>query len=125
MTTIDELDDLLILFTNRRLSTATENRDTPGDDAGSAAISVFPNPSGNAMTIDLSGLASAGTIIEIYDVAGRRIRTLHNGVSGRNKMRLLWDGLDQSGKVVPTGAYLVRARNGSRTSSRVLTRINH
>jgi flagellar hook assembly protein FlgD len=47
--------------------------------------------------------------IAVYDLAGRRVRTLHDGPeqTGRYEDKS-WDGRDEEGKIVPPGMYIVR-----------------
>lgn len=50
--------------------------------------------------------------IEIYDIAGREVRTINwqQGLTqtGRNDFAIPWDGRDDQGKIVPYGIYIVR-----------------
>ncbi|MGQ9809894.1 MAG: glucodextranase DOMON-like domain-containing protein [bacterium] len=50
--------------------------------------------------------------IEIYDIAGREVRTIHwqQGLTGtgRNDFAIPWDGRDDNGKIVPYGIYVIR-----------------
>ncbi len=50
--------------------------------------------------------------IEIYDIAGREVRTINwqQGLvgKGRNDFAIPWDGKDDNGRVVPYGIYVIR-----------------
>ncbi len=46
--------------------------------------------------------------LSIYNLNGQLIRTLVNGEKRSGKYKVLWDGKDDSGKVVPSGLYLYK-----------------
>ena len=52
----------------------------------------------------------ANALIEIFDVSGRRVRVLHEGVLAAGARTLFWDGRHDNGAQAHTGVYLVRAR---------------
>jgi len=55
------------------------------------------------------GVASAGRVqISLYDVAGRRVRTLADRVFPAGEHELQWDGTDDAGGHVARGVYFVR-----------------
>jgi len=58
------------------------------------------------------GIAHAGRVrICIYDVAGRRVRTLADRVFPAGEQVLRWDGTDDGGTKVGRGVYFVRSSN--------------
>jgi hypothetical protein len=70
----------------------------------------FPNPTTIGATIDFC-INSAGSVsVSIYGTKGNVIRRLIalNCSSGNN--RIIWDGLDNSGKSVQNGAYFYEVR---------------
>jgi flagellar hook assembly protein FlgD len=46
--------------------------------------------------------------LAIHDLAGRRVALLVDGISGKGPGKAEWGGLDESGKPVAAGQYLVR-----------------
>lgn len=53
--------------------------------------------------------ASAGVLrIGIYDVGGRRVRALVDGVQAPGERWVSWDGTNDLGRAVPPGMYLLR-----------------
>jgi flagellar hook assembly protein FlgD len=50
--------------------------------------------------------------IEIYDGAGRRVKTLLSGVVDRGIYQLEWDGRDDKERQVSSGIYFVRMKAG-------------
>jgi len=66
----------------------------------------------------LLALPAAGEVrVEVFDVRGARLRTLHAGWLVAGEHRLRWDGKNESGGPAAPGLYLIRAtsRTGSAT----------
>ena len=81
--------------------------------------SPFPQPSRGAVTLQYSLGISTPVKATIHDVRGRRIRTLESSVTfGPGDHVLKWDGLDDRGRGVETGFYLVRIEAGGLSQSR-------
>ncbi len=68
------------------------------------------------------GLPRAGrALLRVYDVRGRAVRTLIDGVIGAGDHAARWDGRDSAGHPVPAGIYFYRLEAGSEMrASRVL-----
>jgi hypothetical protein len=88
--------------------------DSPAFGAG--RLVNYPNPFNPSTTIALwlgaDGASSAGrdVTLEIYSVAGLRVRTLFAGALPPGKNEMLWDGKDDRGAVVAAGVYIGVAR---------------
>jgi hypothetical protein len=60
--------------------------------------------------------------IEIYDIAGRQVRTLEWQVNisystvGRSPVDIVWDGRDETGETVPYGVYILRVEARFKTA---------
>lgn len=127
MTAIDELEDLLILFTNRPLTTSVKTLESPGGEqrngpGAEPRVILFPNPFRTVVTINVDVLSPVDLAVEVFDAAGRQIRSLESRIDGQVQTRQQWDGLDQFGYPVPAGAYLIRVSAGGRSTSRLLIR---
>ena len=48
---------------------------------------------------------SADTTVSVYDTNGLKIRTLYSGWKDKGEHNINWDGRDESGEIVPDGAY--------------------
>jgi hypothetical protein len=83
--------------------------------AGRAAepLSASPNPFRSAVALRLASTEPAQVLVEICDVAGRRVRRLH-GSSGGGRQEIMWDGRSDGGDSASPGVYLVRAQVGAR-----------
>ncbi len=104
LSVVDELADSLFVFFNQPPSSAPEV-EAPRQGA---TLLVRPNPvpPGATAVLELSGLGDAARI-DVFTVAGRRVRRLHDGpLPGGG---LVWDGRDDASRPVPSGVYLVRA----------------
>lgn len=45
--------------------------------------------------------------LEVYDVKGRKLRSLADGILVSNRGSLIWDGKDETGRWVPSGIYIL------------------
>jgi len=83
-----------------------------GDGAVPAQFAVFqnqPNPFNPATVIRFEVPRNAGTVsLEIYDLTGRKVRTLHQGPLGPGRHEMTWRGRDDSGRPVSSGVYFYR-----------------
>ena len=48
--------------------------------------------------------------VQVFDVRGRLVRSLHEGPLEAGPHDLAWDGRDDRGAALASGVYLVRAR---------------
>jgi hypothetical protein len=68
----------------------------------------WPNPFATTLLlqVDLPQVSRARLVI--YDVAGRRVRTLVDGTLSAGRHPILWDGRDDTGRQTAAGRYFVR-----------------
>ncbi|MEZ5063886.1 MAG: T9SS type A sorting domain-containing protein [bacterium] len=64
------------------------------------------------LELDISSVDPRPVSITVYDVTGRRVRDVHNGVLAPGSHRLLWDLTQDSGRPVASGMYFVRVASG-------------
>lgn len=77
---------------------------------------VGPNPSRDRTTLDFFLPAAAPARLALYDVAGRRVRTLLDRDVAAGPRSVEWDLRDGGGTRVPAGIYLARLEQGDRTA---------
>lgn len=77
-----------------------------------------PNPFGSRTFFSFSLPRQAGVSLVIYDLSGRRVRSLANGSLGRGTHGREWDGTDQRGNRVGNGVYLALLRSDGRSQAR-------
>ena len=69
----------------------------------------YPNPFNPATQIRVSLENVASLTLEVFDISGKRIATLHEGRLAAGSHEFEWRGQDQSGNIVPSGIYFYRA----------------
>jgi hypothetical protein len=77
-----------------------------------AIESNYPNPFNSATTL-IYAVANLGPLpaqinIDIYDVQGRKVRTLVDERKEVGRHRIIWDGRDDSGNELSSGIYFAR-----------------
>jgi flagellar hook assembly protein FlgD len=65
-------------------------------------------------TLDRASQAS----LAVYDISGRVVRTLADGMAQAGVHTAVWDGRDDAGRSVPSGIYLLRVRSEAGTQTR-------
>lgn len=75
-------------------------------------IAVWPNPSAGTVFFRLDPPAAGPVILEVLDVAGRRLATLESSRTLGGRAVLSWNGRDDRGRPAPAGLYLVRGGHG-------------
>ncbi len=68
----------------------------------------YPNPFNGTTTIKFSLPEIAYVVVEVYDVLGRRVRTLIDGTMTAQTGEVQWNGRDHSGTELGSGVYLLR-----------------
>jgi len=69
---------------------------------------VYPNPFAREMRISYQLASSSRVSLAVYDVAGRAVCGLVDGVSEPGYYAINWDACDDRGRKVPAGVYFVR-----------------
>jgi hypothetical protein len=70
----------------------------------------YPNPFNPVTTIEFNMPRRDHVTVEVFDLLGRRVLTLINGVLPAGTHRVEWNGLDEEGRSVASGVYLYRLR---------------
>ena len=75
-----------------------------------ASFAVYPNPFNPRTTVAFAlPRADVRAAVVVYDLRGRRVRTLHDGIAETADLELTWNGTDDRGARVSSGVYLIRA----------------
>ncbi|MBL0174623.1 MAG: T9SS type A sorting domain-containing protein [Ignavibacteria bacterium] len=69
------------------------------------AMTVFPNPFTEFVTIVATGSIQNSSSFAVHDVYGREIRRIPVSGNLGTETRTFWDGRDYRGAQVPTGMY--------------------
>jgi hypothetical protein len=75
---------------------------------GGLSIDAFPNPASPAIRIECMLPAAGPVRVGVYDLAGRRVRLLHDGPSPGRALALTWDGHDERGLALAPKVYVIR-----------------
>lgn len=98
-----------------------------GDGAlpeASGLSACFPNPFNPTTTIRYALAKNAEVELVVYDLNGRRVRTLLSGEQVEaGQHEAVWRGLDDQGRAAAAGVYLCRLRIGEETDSLRMTLI--
>jgi bacillopeptidase F len=110
------LDNIAVSDTACAASTGTE-----APVARGPLLRAGPNPFVGSLGLAVDALPGADLRLEVFDVAGRRVRVLHEGpwVAGP----LAWDGRDEARRPAAAGVYLVRAAAGTQTAVRRVVKL--
>ncbi len=144
-TTLDSGDSLSISFVPREAASGTNRsyfltirgsllaRNAQGTSSEAALLAsagtaapefglgpARPNPSTGSTVIVYSLATAVPTELAIYDVTGRRVRTLVSAEQPAGVYENVWDGRDEGGRAVSAGVYFYRLSAGHWQSERKL-----
>ncbi len=71
-------------------------------------VGNYPNPFNPSTTISYHLAKAASVNLEVYDMMGRKIRTLIDGSKSAGYFSVVWNSKDESGRDVSSGVYLYR-----------------
>jgi hypothetical protein len=78
-------------------------------------LGAAPNPFNPSTELRFELERSGAVTLEIYDVGGRRVRTLLDGAwRGAGEHAATWDGRDDRRRALSSGTYIGRLRAGGR-----------
>lgn len=79
------------------------------------SISAFPNPFNATQTYEVTVPLHEAFSVVIYDIMGRQIITIAEGIGTGSREKLSWNGKDQNGANVSSGVYIVRLQSKIRS----------
>jgi hypothetical protein len=79
-----------------------------------------PNPFNPVTVIQYQLPQQADVRLEIYNVAGKLVRTVVDGPQDAGYKSVTWDGTDQSGRKVASGVYLYRLQAADQVSQKMM-----
>jgi hypothetical protein len=99
----------------------------PPDEPESYSLQSQPNPFvtySDPETRILFRLKSPSNVeIAVYDILGRRIKTLTSAEYGPGESQVIWDGRNARGEAAASGHYICRMKTSSGETSRVIVLI--
>jgi hypothetical protein len=79
-----------------------------------ALVQNYPNPFNPATTIQYELAVPSDVTLRVFDLAGHAVRTLVDGESmSKGSHEVIWRGRDDTGRLMPGGAYLVQMDAGN------------
>jgi hypothetical protein len=81
----------------------------------------YPNPFNPTTRIQFSLETQQQARVTVYDLMGRPVRTLFDGVKAAGQHEAEWDGKNEFGSSVSSGMYMCRLTAGQKTSIRKIT----
>ena len=109
------LDDMYLVAAQSSggVTAVQEEGDQSGAPQKFALDLNYPNPFNSSTTIRYRIEEPGRVRLEIFDVQGKKVKTLAHGYTGLGVYQVEWDGADASGKPVATGVYIVRLQKGT------------
>ena len=99
---------------------------SPSDTGVHAAPAVrlvpnWPDPFNPTTSLRVEAPPGVRVRLEVFDVAGRRVRVLWNEVLAGGEQDVQWDGRDDDGSQLPSGVYVARMQAGTEVRTDRLT----
>ena len=113
-----ENSNALPILDEVRLDSVTGVEHSPALPRAISLEQNYPNPF-NARTVIPYQLPTGSRVrLEIFDVLGRKVRTLASGQRPGGEHRVAWDGTRGDGRAVASGVYLYRLETGESVQAR-------
>jgi len=90
-------------------------------EAGTLTVTAFPNPFNPSTRIAWDLPRSGRMVLTLHDLGGRRVRTLVDGDRPAGSGSRVWDGRDDTGRTLPSGAYVFQLLTAGQRRSGGLT----
>ncbi len=88
----------------------------PGDLPSVVSLSQnLPNPFRGATGISYTLPTDCDVVLQVYNVAGRLVRTLVNGRQPAGRWTIAWDGMDERARPVSSGVYFYSLKTDGKT----------
>ena len=80
-------------------------------------FAAAPNPFQNATTFSFQTLVSEAVTLEVYDIMGRKVRSLIAETLPTGRYQLTWDGTEATGSKAKAGIYITKLTIGERAET--------
>lgn len=119
------LENVILLGENCRVFTLTDVEEINAPQNlipdSYSLFQNYPNPFNLKTEISYQIPEASAVNLSIYNLLGEEIITLVDKQQDAGKYKVLWDGKDKNGTVLPTGVYLYRVQTDQYAKSRKLT----
>jgi PKD repeat protein len=82
-----------------------------GGGGAAVSASAAPNPFNPQTKVNYTLKSAGQTTVKIFSLEGRLVKTLHDGFSPAGTSELHWNGLDNTGRAVPSGVYFLHVQS--------------
>ena len=90
----------------------------PRKETTIARITNVPNPFGGTTQILFYLNRNSRVVITAYDIRGRSVAQVFEGMLPQGPNAVMWDGLSDSGQELPSGIYFFRFEAGKFAATR-------
>ena len=93
------------------VATRAEHQDVLQIGVGSVVLTPNGDERNDVVGLGYSLVELTGpswVVVAVWDLSGRLVRQVYEGLDGIGAYERVWDGLDESGRLVPPGLYLYR-----------------
>lgn len=110
------------IYTTKRLARpdVMTSTDEPFITNTAQLFGNYPNPFSQSTNIEFSVDEPTSVWLQVYDLQGRKVRTLVNSMRQEGHYTERWDGRDDAGQLLPNGLYVYELRAGQRYANRKL-----
>jgi len=92
------------------------------DLAETTLFAPYPNPGNPGTTIQFGLKEPSRVTLVVYNVLGRKVRTLLDDSRPAGLWDVIWDGRNTSGSMVSSGVYVIRLQTGAQDIRRRMIR---
>ncbi|MFO7626181.1 MAG: FlgD immunoglobulin-like domain containing protein, partial [Candidatus Fermentibacteraceae bacterium] len=78
---------------------------------------VSPNPFSSSTSVVFQSPGLSSMTFQVFDIAGRLVRTQSIGNSPAGQHTITWDGRDSQGAELASGVYFIRLRGAEQQAS--------
>jgi len=104
----------LYLYINSEITSVADWELKPVDNY---SLEAYPNPFNPGTQIRIETKEAQNTTIEIFNLLGEKVKTLHNDYLPAGSNYFYWYGDNNSGEILPSGIYLISAYSASNTKA--------
>lgn len=90
---------------------------------GASPLRAWPNPFTSATTLRYQSPRDAAVCVAVFDVTGRRVRTLLDRHQSGGPHEITWNGTDDTGRALPTAPYFIKLHTAGSSETLPVLRI--
>ncbi len=93
----------------------------PSFQKSPSSLAIYPNPFASETTIRFAISERSKVSLTVFDLQGRVVNQLQNGVMETGEHLLRWDATDTNGSRMPSGVYLIQFRTADQVINKKVT----